>query len=117
MRLQALRHRTECLNSAITGLAKIVGNRQAYKEQQLGVQEAKRSIREAKSTKAITLLGLFFIPLAYTSSLFSLTDSFAPGGLYFWVYWAASFPPSCSSFSDTMSSTGAIPTTVPPGCP
>lgn len=91
-RLRALRHRTECLNSAITGLANIAGNRQAYKEQQLAVQEAKRSIREAKSTKAITLLGLFFIPLAYTSSLFSMTDAFAPGGLYFWVYWAASFP-------------------------
>lgn len=91
-RMRALRHRTECLNSAITGLANIAGNRQAYKEQQLAVQEAKRSIREAKSTKAITLLGLFFIPLAYTSSLFSMTDDFAPGGQQFWVYWAASFP-------------------------
>jgi hypothetical protein len=92
MRFRELRHRTECLDSAITGLANIAGNRQAFKEQQLAVQEAKRSIREAKSTKAVTLLGLVFIPLAYTSSLFSMSDPFRPGDPGFWIYFVASVP-------------------------
>jgi Mg2+ and Co2+ transporter CorA len=92
MRFRELRHRTECLNSAITGLANIAGNRQAFKEQQLAVQEAKRSIREAKSTKAVTLLGLVFIPLAYASSIFSMSEPFRPGDRLFWVYFAASAP-------------------------
>jgi hypothetical protein len=91
-RFRDLRHRTEKLNSAITGLANIAGNRQAYKEQQLTLQEQKRSIREAKSTKAVTLLGLLFIPLAYTSSLFSMSEPFRPGDESFWIYFAASAP-------------------------
>ncbi|CAI4212269.1 unnamed protein product [Parascedosporium putredinis] len=84
-RLRELRHRTASLNAAVTGLAGITGNRLSYKEQQ-------RTIREAKSTKAITLIGLIFIPLAYTSSVFSMTEPYAPGQELFWVYFAASAP-------------------------
>lgn len=57
-RFKDIRHRAEMLNSAVTGLASMSGNRQALQEQEL-------SLREAKSTKALTLLGLIFIPLAY----------------------------------------------------
>lgn len=92
MRFRELRHRTECLNAAVTGLAGITGNRQAYKEQQLALSTARRSIREAKSSKAVTLLGLIFIPLAYTSSVFSMTEPYGPGGDLFWQYFAASLP-------------------------
>lgn len=92
LRFRELRHRTECLNSAVTGLASITGNRQAYHEQQLALETARRSIREAKSSKAVTLLGLIFIPLAYTSSLFSMTEPFGPGGKRFWLYFATSAP-------------------------
>jgi len=85
VRFRELRHRTEALNAAVTGLASIVGNRLSHFEQQ-------RSIREAKSTKAVTLLGLIFIPLAYTSSVFSMTDPYGPGGSEFWQYFAFSAP-------------------------
>ncbi|OLN85561.1 hypothetical protein CCHL11_05797 [Colletotrichum chlorophyti] len=85
LRFRELRHRTETLNAAVTGLASITGNRQAYKEQQ-------RSIREAKSTKAVTLLGLVFIPLAYTSSLFGMEKPYGPGHRLFWVYFVTSAP-------------------------
>ncbi|KAF6811156.1 hypothetical protein CMUS01_13325 [Colletotrichum musicola] len=85
LRFRELRRRTEALNAAVTGLASITGNRQAYKEQQ-------RSIREAKSTKAVTLLGLVFIPLAYTSSLFGMETPYRPGDELFWVYFVASVP-------------------------
>jgi hypothetical protein len=92
LRFRELRHRTECLNAAVTGLASITGNRQQYKEQQLALETARRSIREAKSSKAVTLLGLIFIPLAYTCSVFGMEPPYGPGGEQFWQYFAASVP-------------------------
>jgi hypothetical protein len=85
LRFRELRHRTESLNAAVTGLASITGNRLSFIEQQ-------RSIREAKSTKAVTLLGLIFIPLAYTASVFGMTEPYGPGGSEFWQYFACSAP-------------------------
>lgn len=85
LRFRELRHRTETLNAAATGLASITGNRQAYKEQQ-------RSISEAKRVKAITLLGLVFIPLAFTTSLFGMESPYKPGDQLFWVYFVTSIP-------------------------
>ena len=92
LRFRELRGRTENLNSAVTGLASITGNRQQYKEQQLALETARRSIREAKSSKAVTLLGLIFIPLAYTSAVFGMEPPYGPGGDQFWQYLAASAP-------------------------
>ncbi|KAG8163847.1 hypothetical protein KVR01_005765 [Diaporthe batatas] len=75
---QDTRHRAEQLSSLITGLASMAGNRQ--------------SVFEAKSTKTLTVLGLVFIPLAYTASLFSMAEPYAPGNRLFWVYFAISVP-------------------------
>lgn len=85
LKYRELGSRAESLSTAVTSLASIAGNRLSYKEQQ-------RSIREAKSTKAVTLLGLVFIPLAYTSQVFSMTDPYGPGGEKFWQYFATSAP-------------------------
>lgn len=38
------------------------------------------------------MVGLVFIPLAYTSALFSMSDEYRPGGRSFWVYWATAVP-------------------------
>jgi len=78
LRLQDVRRRAELLNAAITALASISGNRQA--------------LRETQSTKALTVVGLFFIPLAYTATLFSMTEPYGPGQERFWVYFAISLP-------------------------
>lgn len=78
LRFGDVRRHAELLNTAITGLTSISGNQKA--------------LREAKSTKALTLVGLVFIPLAYTATLFSMTESFGPGGERFWVYFAVSVP-------------------------
>lgn len=80
------------LNSAITGLASISGNRQAFQEQQLALQATERSLRAAKSTKTLTVLGLLFIPLAYTASIFNMVEPYGPGKDRFWVYFATSIP-------------------------
>ena len=42
-----------------------------------GLRENERSIREAKCVKSLTLAGLIFIPLIYTSGLFSMNDRYA----------------------------------------
>jgi hypothetical protein len=72
-RLKILKQRADTLIQAMTGLASIAGNRQ--------------NLEEAKRVKRLTLLGLLFIPLAFTASLFSMQDTFAPGGGKFWIYW------------------------------
>jgi hypothetical protein len=77
-RLKILKHRADTLMQSMTGLASIAGNRQ--------------NLEEAKRMKRLNLLALLFIPLAYTSSLFSMSDNFQPGAAHFWVYWVTAIP-------------------------
>ncbi|ORX95318.1 hypothetical protein BCR34DRAFT_498565 [Clohesyomyces aquaticus] len=74
-RLKILKQRADNLMQAMTGLASIAGNRQ--------------NLEEAKRVKRLNLLALLFIPLAYTSSLFSMSEKFAPGAGKFWIYWVS----------------------------
>ncbi|KAL5114710.1 hypothetical protein ACEQ8H_007379 [Pleosporales sp. CAS-2024a] len=72
-RLKILKERADNLTTSMTGLASIAGNRQ--------------NLEEAKRVKRLNLLALLFIPLAYTSSLFSMQDPYMPNQPHFWVYW------------------------------
>lgn len=83
--LKDLKIRTDVLISSITGLAGIAGNRQA-------LREARRSFREAKAIKTLTLLGMIFIPLAFCTGLFSMSEQYLPGAASSWVYFAVSIP-------------------------
>ncbi|KAL6703151.1 hypothetical protein ACN47E_010144 [Coniothyrium glycines] len=74
-RLKILKERADNLGSALTGLASLAGNRQ--------------NLDEAKRVKRLNILALLFIPLAYTSSLFSMQDNYAPNKGEFWVYWVS----------------------------
>lgn len=74
-RLKILKERADNLIQAMTGLASIAGNRQ--------------NLEEAKRVKRLNLLALLFIPLAYTSSLFSMQDNYAPNKGEFYVYWVS----------------------------
>jgi hypothetical protein len=87
-----LQHQVEMLNTSITGLASIAASRQSFKEQQIWLAAAERSVKEARRARALVLVGLVFIPLAYTASLFSMTDPYGPGSPQFWLYFAISFP-------------------------
>ena len=60
--------------------------------QELALRAAERSIREAKSVKALTILGIVFIRLAFVASLFSMSDPFRPGGRLFWMYFVVTLP-------------------------
>ena len=74
-RLKILKERADTLMQSMTGLASIAGNRQ--------------NLEEAKRVKRLNLLALLFVPLAYTSSLFSMQDDYAPNKGSFWVYWVS----------------------------
>lgn len=86
-RLIYLQQTAERVNASITGLASIVGNRQAFKEQQL-------SLHAAEKSRGLTFIGLVFIPLAFVSSLFSMAEPYGPGGELFWIYFVISVPAS-----------------------
>ncbi|CVK99025.1 uncharacterized protein FPRN_03884 [Fusarium proliferatum] len=54
--------------------------------------DSRRSILEAINTKRLTFLALVFVPLAWVSSLFSMSDNYSPGHDLFWVYFATALP-------------------------
>lgn len=56
------------------------------------LMESRRSILEAVSVRRLTYIALVFIPLAWVSSLFSMSDGFLPGEKHFWIYFATSLP-------------------------
>lgn len=89
---KSIKARANELNNAFTGLTGIVGNAQAHREAERSLEEAKRSVREAKNMKALTMIAMVFIPLAFTCGLFSMSDSYIPGGGKFWVFFAVSIP-------------------------
>lgn len=84
-RLKTLKARVDVLSNSITGLASIAGNQQA-------LVEAKRSFKEAKNIKTLTLVGMIFIPLALCTGIFSMNDQYLPGRASFWIYFAVLVP-------------------------
>ncbi|KAL6919687.1 hypothetical protein FSHL1_003666 [Fusarium sambucinum] len=78
MKLQSLRERSEFLSSSLTGVT--------------GINGAARSIREAKTIKTFTIVALIFIPLSFSTSLFSMSDRYLPGEKNFGVFFAVALP-------------------------
>ena len=91
-RFKEISQRANSLNGSTAALAGLTNNRQAVKAQELALEATERSIREAKSVKALTILGVVFVPLAYVATLFSMSDPYRPGGELFWVYFVVAFP-------------------------
>lgn len=92
IRFRRIGERTHALNSAVAALASLVGNRATFRAAELSLREYERSGREAKSVKALTILGIVFLPLSFSASLFSMSDRYLPGRVMFWVYLAVSMP-------------------------
>ena len=91
-RFKEISQRANSLNGSTAALAGLTNNRQAVRAQELALEATERSIREAKSVKALTILGVVFVPLAYVATLFSMSASYGPGGELFWVYFVVAFP-------------------------
>ena len=84
-KLLSLSNRSKDLLASFTGLAGIIGNRKA-------LEEANRSLQEAKSVKTLTFLGMLFLPLSLASGLLSMSGDYSPGGSLFWIYFAIAIP-------------------------
>ena len=84
-KLIGLKRRSDTLISSLAGLVSILSSRQALKE-------ATRSLQEAKSVKVLTLLGMMFAPLFFTSGLLSMSADYLPGAPGFWIYVAVAAP-------------------------
>jgi hypothetical protein len=84
-RLKTLKIRVDLFMNSITGLAGIAGNRHA-------LHEAKRSLQETMRIKTLTLLGMVFLPLAFCTGLFSMSEQYLPGGSSFRIYLAVAIP-------------------------
>ncbi|KAF2156612.1 hypothetical protein K461DRAFT_298658 [Myriangium duriaei CBS 260.36] len=91
-RLTELSQVVSRVNGSIASLVSFTGSRSALKAQELSLQMADQSIRDANNIKALTILGLVFIPFSYTASLFSMADGYSPSGGSFWIYFAVSLP-------------------------
>lgn len=65
----------------------------------LHLAESRRAFGEAKNISRLTVLALFFVPLGYVSSLFSMNEAVAPGGQFFWVYFIVAIPVSIFVFA------------------
>ncbi|KAK6860528.1 hypothetical protein PG995_004164 [Apiospora arundinis] len=91
-RYREIGRRTQGLADAISALGSLAGNRAMSRSADLSLQEAARAGREARSMKTLTTLGLFFLPLSLSASVFSMADSYLPGNSMFWVYFAVSLP-------------------------
>jgi hypothetical protein len=72
----------------------------------IGIIESKRSADEAHGIKVLTLLGMLFVPLAFTTGLFSMSGNFAPGESKFWVYFATGIPLVGLEFAVAFASSG-----------
>jgi hypothetical protein len=83
--LKALKSRAVFFNESLTGLTGIIGNARS-------LTEARRSIREAKTVKILTFLAMVFIPLSFTTGLFSMGEDYLPGKSSFWTFFAVSLP-------------------------
>lgn len=84
-RLTSLQERADLCNQSLTSVTGIIGNARA-------LTEAKRSIREAKTVKTLTLIAMVFIPLGFTTGIFSMSEEYLPGKKDFWVFFSVSIP-------------------------
>jgi hypothetical protein len=61
----------------------------------LSVLQGRLSIEGAQLVSALTVLGVIFIPLSYSTNILSLGGNFHPGRAKFWVYFAVALPMLC----------------------
>ena len=52
------------------------------------ILDNKRNINESRSVFRLTILGAIFLPLSFTTGLFSMASEYLPGGPNFRIYWA-----------------------------
>lgn len=62
------------------------------------IVDSRRSFSETANISRLTIVALVFVPLAYVSSLFSMTGELGLGGSLFWLYFAVAIPVTTTVF-------------------
>ena len=60
--------------------------------------DCRRSLEQTENISRLTYLALGFIPLTFVAGLFSMNEQVAPGGKYFWLYFAVAIPLCIATF-------------------
>ncbi len=92
LRFRQVGERVHALEGAISALAGLAGNRAAARAAELSLKEAEQARRQARSLKALTVLGVVFLPLSFAAGILSMAELFLPGGGMFWVYFGVALP-------------------------
>lgn len=53
---------------------------------------AEASLAETKAVRALTIVGMLYLPLTFTAGLFSMAPDYGPGQQHFWLYWVIAAP-------------------------
>ncbi|KAB2571218.1 hypothetical protein DBV05_g10113 [Lasiodiplodia theobromae] len=56
------------------------------------IADSRRSFAETKNVSRLTYLALVFVPLTFTTGLFSMDSEISPGSPKFWIFFAVSIP-------------------------
>lgn len=70
------------------------------------LETARLSLYETSVARALTFFATIIGPLLLTTGLFSMGQSFAPGGSKFWLYWAIALPLACVTVVGTYFGSG-----------
>lgn len=62
------------------------------------ISDTRRSLAEAANISRLTYLAFVFVPLSFTSSLFSMNTDISPGGRQFWIYFVVAIPITAAAF-------------------
>ena len=85
MRLSACSSEYQAITGDIAALSNIITSNKA-------VEESRKNAEASRRTEEISIYAFVLIPLTLITSIFSMTDEFAPGGSKFWMFFAVAFP-------------------------
>ena len=78
--------------SAEAAAASLNATRASQAAADASAKAAEASLIEERAVRALTIVGMLYLPLGFTSGLFSIGQDYGPGQARFWVYWVVSVP-------------------------
>lgn len=95
VRLQRCKERVESLMPIVMGAFSLL--------------DAQRTLLEAKYAIRITNIALVFVPLSFSTGLFSMLDRFRPGETQFWILWVVAVPIIAAMFAFLFATKRGLP--------
>jgi hypothetical protein len=94
-----MKNRSNELISYANGLLTIMETKRSLEAAEASLRSSEASAKasaasldEARAVTRLTFVGMLFLPLGFTSGLFSMGQEYGPGQSQFWVYWTVALP-------------------------